>query len=569
MQTPLLVAVTAHRDILPAEVPGVRDSIRAFFTDLIEAYPEIPVQLVSPLAEGGGRLAAKVALELGMELIIPLPMPRELYREDFETASSRQEFDELCAKGTVLDGKILEGTSLEEVQRPGPARTRQYAQLGVFLSSHCHILMAIWDGIELDLLGGTSQVVRYHLTGAMPGFAGGPLSSQRSLAGNENDLVYHIACSRARSPGVTATGLQPGDSGFYTASSYREMTPSMPDSARRMFTQMQIFNEDLQKTSDSALGESLLAAGSIQFDDAAVATNNYFMKVNELAKIYQSRVHFSLRAIYALAALLGVSFIAYSDFENMQFMIWLFLLFFSCGVAVYLVAKRQDWHRKYLDYRALAEGLRVQFYWHVAGVEEESGTAFVHDNFLQKQDIEVGWIRNVMRFISLSTPMPTSKSTSSGLDYVIENWIGKVGPEGVGQLAYFDRTALRRTRTHQLTRSLGLACMWLGISIALVLATSGHLLSNSIQTFLLALMGIFPLMAAVREAYAHKRADKELIKQYRFMHRLFGNARDRIDHAASSAEKRAILRALGTAALDEHAEWILMHRERPLEHSKL
>ena len=30
-----------------------------------------------------------------------------------------------------------------------------------------------------------------------------------------------------------------------------------------------------------------------------------------------------------------------------------------------------------------------------------------------------------------------------------------------------------------------------------------------------------------------------------------------------------ILRALGEAALDEHAEWILMHRERPLEQTKL
>jgi hypothetical protein len=34
-------------------------------------------------------------------------------------------------------------------------------------------------------------------------------------------------------------------------------------------------------------------------------------------------------------------------------------------------------------------------------------------------------------------------------------------------------------------------------------------------------------------------------------------------------ERRQILRTLGEAALAEHAEWTLMHRERPLEHSRI
>jgi len=33
--------------------------------------------------------------------------------------------------------------------------------------------------------------------------------------------------------------------------------------------------------------------------------------------------------------------------------------------------------------------------------------------------------------------------------------------------------------------------------------------------------------------------------------------------------QRRVLRALGQAALDEGAEWLLMHRERPLEHGRL
>jgi len=42
-----------------------------------------------------------------------------------------------------------------------------------------------------------------------------------------------------------------------------------------------------------------------------------------------------------------------------------------------------------------------------------------------------------------------------------------------------------------------------------------------------------------------------------------------VDRADTTDDKLGILKALGEAALDEHAEWILLHRERPLEHGKL
>ena len=81
-------------------------------------------------------------------------------------------------------------------------------------------------------------------------------------------------------------------------------------------------------------------------------------------------------------------------------------------------------------------------------------------------------------------------------------------------------------------------------------------------------MGALSLVAAVREAYAYRKADKELVKQYRFMHRIYRNARLALDAARSPRERREILRALGEAALAEHAEWALMHRLRPIEHGR-
>jgi hypothetical protein len=90
-----------------------------------------------------------------------------------------------------------------------------------------------------------------------------------------------------------------------------------------------------------------------------------------------------------------------------------------------------------------------------------------------------------------------------------------------------------------------------------------------LQNLMVAAMGLLSLTAAVHEAYAYKKADKELIKQYRFMARIFGAAQRRLSLCRSDGERRQLLRTLGEAALAEHAEWTLMHRERPLEHSKI
>jgi hypothetical protein len=104
---------------------------------------------------------------------------------------------------------------------------------------------------------------------------------------------------------------------------------------------------------------------------------------------------------------------------------------------------------------------------------------------------------------------------------------------------------------------------------AVALLVGGERIPDSAQRQLLLAMGLLPLLAGIREAYSYKKADKELIKQFRFMTRLFASCRQRLDRAHDEAQTRQLLRALGCACLEEHAEWILLHRERPLEPSAL
>ena len=50
---------------------------------------------------------------------------------------------------------------------------------------------------------------------------------------------------------------------------------------------------------------------------------------------------------------------------------------------------------------------------------------------------------------------------------------------------------------------------------------------------------------------------------------IYSNAQRRLAEAGDDAEKRQILLALGQSALNEHADWLLMHRERSLDEGEI
>ena len=82
-------------------------------------------------------------------------------------------------------------------------------------------------------------------------------------------------------------------------------------------------------------------------------------------------------------------------------------------------------------------------------------------------------------------------------------------------------------------------------------------------------MGGLPFLAALRQSYAHRLTERELVDQYAWMARLFRNARTLFGESPSLAARREILRALGEAAFDESALWLLRRRERPVEGAQL
>ncbi|MGH8183395.1 MAG: hypothetical protein ACREPH_07030 [Rhodanobacteraceae bacterium] len=568
---PLVIGVTSHRNLVPHEIEAIRRHVRELFVQLQREFPHSPLTILSPLAEGGDQLVAEEGLKLGARLVAPLPFARELYAHDFTDATARERFESLCTQADVIELPLLAAHTWEAVATPGEQRNRQYAQAGMFVARHCHLLLAIWDGKPSHRLGGTAQIVEYFLTSTPPGDIERRRDKRpRLYGGGDERLLCNLVCSRAMQDGSPAAPLQPGQTVWRSLDKTWMPDAPMPQAFRTIFAHADEFNED------AATYQEEIATTNPGIDDASRAEDGgapmqaspaaLFRAADWLAMHFQRRVLLAMRVIYLVAFVMGVAFTAYDNLPNQDNMLYVFLFLFATGVVMSTIAKRRGWHRKYLDYRALAEGLRVQCYWRRAGISLTGDPEFARDSLMQKQDIELGWVRNVMRSAGLFGHAWPERKDKAVLRSVIDEW---VGDSTHGELGYYRLRTEQRERSHRLNEALGALCLLAGILISVVLAVLVHHLSIDAKNDLIVVMAVFSIFAAVREAYSFRKADRELIRQYRFMERVFGNARAALDKADDTDELCEILRALGQAALAEHVEWAVMHRQRPLEAGKI
>jgi hypothetical protein len=564
----LNIGLTAHRDLVAEEEPALREAVRDFLRGLRAQFPALPLRLISALAEGGDQLVAEEAVALNIELMTPLPMPQAEYERDFSDPQVLARFRALLSHAEVRELPLAPGVTVDAIAARGEARNFQYAQLGMFVSSHCQILLALWDGQPSTATGGTAQVVDFHLHDVMPDLRRDEIAPNL-LADDESDLIYHVRCSR-RTQGAMSKAETTPRTRWLTLNGEAPTTGGVPEPYRSVFRQIEAFNSDMSRYAVAiAASPSQIFSGALpEAPRPRIAgLDRQFQATDWLAIHFQKRVRTSLLCTHTVAALMGLSFVFYSDVVADRFALAAFLGLFLIGLAFSLVGERRQWQRKYLDYRGLAEDLRVQIYWRLAGVEIPPNSSLGYDSFLQKQDVDLSWIRHAMRGNGLLRDDDFAPD-ARWLAWVIERWIGDDAGKG-GQLEYFRRGTVRREHAFRATTNAGHLALLAGLSGALVLLVGGDALPPYAQNPLIVAMGLLPLLAGIREAYSYKNADKELIKQFRFMHRLFDSCRARLKLARSDSESRQLLFSLGRACLEEHAEWMLLHRERPLENAQL
>jgi hypothetical protein len=288
----------------------------------------------------------------------------------------------------------------------------------------------------------------------------------------------------------------------------------------------------------------------------------------------------ALRARFGLWAVLAFLLLAFKKESVGALALALILgvlLTFALGGLLAMWAQRRNWHRKYLDYRALAEGLRVEYYWELSGVRSQFDGEFAHESFLQKQDFEREWIRAAMRAVSLRCAMQPRSRFELGFAHTFAAWVGDPDPfSGSGQLQYYRLRSHALERRQRVAEIIARVMLFGGLALAAVFAIDVALgvigrvwLSPTVRHLLLWALALLTVYGAIFEIYLAEKADRALIRQYRYMDSLFSFAATELSSARSEAQKLNILRSLGHACLAEHAQWILAHREKQLEGLRL
>lgn len=576
----LVVGITGHRDLREADLTVLEERVRSVLRMLQSRYPSTPLLMLSALAEGADRLAARVALEVGARLIVPLPMPRTVYETDFEAPGSLEAFAALLARAELsFELPLVEGNDQERIRNSGEARDRQYTQLDIYIAEHSQILIALWDGVVAGRPAGTAQTVAFKLEG------GGEYSLylRRPLDSVETGPVYHIVTPRLSNPRPDGT---PFALHVRSPSGYE----GADDVYAKIYSRIETFNRDaLRMAAELASQREASKTALLPEDEAAGlapalgALRDAYGLADTLAIHYQRKTFQALATVFWGVFAVAVVFAIYAHLWNN---LWVLLAYLAALGAVnlfWLVVRRLDYQNRYQDYRALAEGLRVQLFWGLAGLPDSAAASY-----LRKQRSELEWIRYALRTWSLPLAGCTDPTAVSDppkrlerMRLVLRRWVEP-------QYDYFVRAARRDQASRAWLHRWATVFFGVGVTLAALsaavfvagrgaarlgypplLALAGWLDANHwVNELLTTLMALAWVPAALLHNYAEKRALSEHAKHYARMSVLFGNARHHLAAmvgAEAFERAEALTRNLGSEALMENGDWVILHRERPLE----
>ena len=367
---PLMIGVAGHRAIRAEDEAALRTAVKNELKKLRELCPFTPLVMLSSLAEGGDLLCADAAEELGIPLIAALPRERDDYEQDFGEETI-QRFRHHCARA----GQVFAAPFTEPLPKDGQTRAYQFRQAAIYVAAHSHVLLALWDGGPgTETACGTAEAVEFAL--------GGNYDSAAGLAprSDSNEAVIHVFTPRGECAEEAAGTVH-------------------------ILGNWQAVLDILRKTDDfnrNAADISTDAGSRLPFDcetePALEKMETVSRAAGKLSRQFARRYRRVLALLAAAGALLTFAFLMYDEAQA----IWMILV---CGVMLIAAwgcrryAVHSDCHRRYIEYRVLAECLRVQSYLRYAGSRIQAT-----DLLSWTQQEETAWVMDALSALTVGEP---------------------------------------------------------------------------------------------------------------------------------------------------------------------
>lgn len=475
---PIIVGVTGHRKLLPEDIPRLKEEVKAALLEIGAMCKNTPVVMLNAFAEGADTLCAEVAIELGIKIYALLPCPAERYQESFEDPAAKARLPKLLesAERVIIAPDV-------EVNKPWLQNAVQikdadyeYRQLGIYMASNCHILLALWDGGEphTNFGCGTAEVVRYALEQNY-------LSREHLVRpGCINDSAV-LWISTASANAAPAQGKRKWLASKYAfAKGEREKVGKpwgdylMSEAPTGYVCDIIAKTDEYNASLPEADPDAVKLWGNVEeLDGYRRALRRHYIKADALSySVNQKKYNAFLLLIACLGTLVALFFMLYDDAQQI-YMIYLCAAALCALLAVTGYGKRKKVHERYVGYRAFAEALRIQFYatMCVNAAESEDtvggdGQSEYHEcicelySWTQKSDMV--WVSKALRTFDILYP---SEKLLIPSDRVMQTWIGEQEEKPRGQLAYHsDRVEKNKARA-KLYRTISSGIKILSVAI--------------------------------------------------------------------------------------------------------
>ena len=568
---PFVVAVTGHRDLRPQDETALRGEVGKILAGMRDRMPSTPLLLMSGLAEGADQLAAEVALEHGAFLLAVLPMPLNAYKRTM-SVTAQTKLEQLRSQA-ALEMVLPPGGHAEEAMYDNEARrAASYEALAIFLARQGQALIALWDGKPSGRRGGTSRVVEYVLSGR-------PEESTDSV-GAGCGVVYHVVTprgtdeppSRALSTLTLGCVKQPS-----TQEDQRQPAESEAEGLTLALLEVNLerFNRAALRLPEAAVQprSRLLEKDSLALSDFQRRLETLYGEADAISVRANGWRKFFL-AMILVVAVVGTLFYGIHG-EMLEDHIWLwfsFPLFVTAALLLHRAARARHTDALYLDARAFAEALRVQFFWDLAGVKQSVGTYYLVD-----QPTELDWIRYALQNVWLLGQATQGGEreavTAPNRKAVLDFWVKD-------QRDWYRRKAQRQLqsvrRRERVSRNALLIAVGWSVLIPLSMMIPGpwhsvnpwkNLQPGSwVYQLFHVTLAVPALIAGAYRLWIEQAGYEEQSREYRSMEReLSLKAIELEAHLDSEDRAQQLLLQLGVAALSENGRWLLLHRERPLE----
>jgi hypothetical protein len=579
---PLIIGISGHKNaILNSSSQSLEALVREKLRELKAATADkgFPGLLVlTGLAEGADQIIARAAQAESIPYVATLPMAREAYLDEFQTALLRTDFETLLQDAAwVVELPLPPGVDISQVRLgagPEPQeRQAQYVALGALLTSTCDVLIALWDGqpFQPGTVGGTGHVV--HLMRDSSACLQQGRLIERPLEHPEPRVVLHLKVSRVGKPPVTGEGQWTELFGYdatphtalaqMLAAMQKERSGAPSAGELRLLDKPRIRSQTAQSL-NYLLPETERASIRAEHPGLDQLLQAYAQS-DTLAQVYQRRMKRYLAVLLFLGVTAALSGSIYSDFNGSEalqtgMLMGFFALLFLGVLLVWLKRGKlfkwplkADTERRYEDYRALAEGLRVQAFWHLGNVHDSAA-----DHTLAHQRCGLGWVKIYLRLLHLRA-MATQVSGKQSL--VTQRWVDDQAGWFKNKTDAAKKDAALFTWASRFLFYAGLVCGAVLLWHAFAPFERCFLLDSGL---LKVCLGFLPVAAGVVKFYLEFSGKENLATQYERMSLIFKRAQSHL-RRATPAQVPFILFELGRKALDENGTWLLMNREREVK----